>query len=246
MTTGPDLRRARQQLGVSLEAIAAESGRSKGHLSRVELGERPLTPSLLHAYETVLNLGAQPPVSATFAESGSLPPDDTVTIYPHRSAVPWDLWDRQLARANNRIEVLCIAALFLVERPDFARHMRARAGAGVEVRMLFGDSAAEATAVRSRDEGLGPETVAARIGNALRFVRPIAGVDRVDIRQHGTTLYNSVFRSDDSMIVNLHAYGIPGAHAPVLHFTRAAAPDLFDTYTGTFENVWAQSSPLEP
>ena len=30
----------------------------------------------------------------------------------------------------------------------------------------------------------------------------------IEIRQHGTTLYNSVYRGDDIMIVNAHRYGI--------------------------------------
>lgn len=111
--------------------------------------------------------------------------------------------------------------------------------------MLFGNPVAEVTAVRSREESLDTQTVAARIGNAQRFVRPLARLDGIEIRLHDTTLYNTVFRFDDSMIVNLHAYGIPAAHAPVLHFTRDAAPDLFETYTNTFERVWARATALE-
>lgn len=119
MTTGPDLRRVRQQRGISLDAVAAESGRTKGHLSRVELGERALTPSLLRAYDKVLSLSAtgQPPVTASFADDGELPVGDVVTVYPYRAAVPRELWDRQIETASGRVEVLCIAALFLVERP---------------------------------------------------------------------------------------------------------------------------------
>lgn len=61
MTTGRDLRELREARGLSLDDLSAASGASKGHLSRVERGERPVTPALIHAYEMTLGI----PVAAT-------------------------------------------------------------------------------------------------------------------------------------------------------------------------------------
>lgn len=54
MTTGGDLRAARERAGVSLDDLAERIGLSKGHLSRVERGVRPVTPSLIRSYELAL------------------------------------------------------------------------------------------------------------------------------------------------------------------------------------------------
>ena len=40
---------------------------------------------------------------------------------------------------------------------------------------------------------------------------------------HGTTLYNSIYRVDDEMLVNTHVYGVNAYAAPVLHLRRSPA-----------------------
>ena len=60
---------------------------------------------------------------------------------------------------------------------------------------------------------------------------------------HGTTLYNSLYRFDDSMLVNTHVWGLSAYSAPVLHLRRLGAGGLFDTYAQSFEAVWATSTP---
>jgi hypothetical protein len=73
----------------------------------------------------------------------------------------------------------------------------------------------------------------------LTFYNRLRGTPGVAIRLHGTTLYNSIYRFDDEMLVNVHVYGFPAAHAPVLHLRRLAGGDLFDTYAESFERVWS-------
>ncbi len=62
------------------------------------------------------------------------PAPEIVAAYPHRSAVPDDLWDELLAGASDRIDVLVHAGQFLIERPDFLRTLTEKAGTGVSVR----------------------------------------------------------------------------------------------------------------
>jgi hypothetical protein len=40
-------------------------------------------------------------------------------------------------------------------------------------------------------------------------------VEKIEIRLHRTVLYNSIYRADDQLLVNQHAYGLPAAQAPV-------------------------------
>ena len=64
--------------------------------------------------------------------------------------------------------------------------------------------------------------MAAKIRNALALYRPLQDAGQAEIRLHRTVLYNSIYRADDDMLVNQHAYGIPAAHAPVFHLHRSA------------------------
>ena len=60
----------------------------------------------------------------------------------------------------------------------------------------------------------------------------------IEVRTHGTVLYNSIYRFDDEMIVNPHVYGKVASHAPALHLRRLSAGDLFTTYEDSFTAVW--------
>lgn len=71
------------------------------------------------------------------------------------------------------------------------------------------------------------------------------GTPGIEFRFHGTTLYNSIFRFDDEMIVNNHVYGAPGAHAPAMHLRKLGAGTLFATYAASFTEVWSLSRPAK-
>ena len=169
---------------------------------------------------------------------------EVVEVFPHRSAIPAELWSRLLDDSGERIDVLCLAALFLVERPTFAKQIKQKASDGAKIRLLFGDPDADEATKRSEEERLDARTVSARIRNALAFLRPLDGMPGVEARLHTTTLYNSVFRFDDEMVINTHVYGLPGAHAPALHLRHTPKGDMFETYMESFENVWTAAKPL--
>jgi hypothetical protein len=52
-------------------------------------------------------------------------------------------------------------------------------------------------------------------------------------------LYNSIYRADDELLVNTHAYGCPASHAPVFHLHRTGDDGMAATYLSSFERVWA-------
>ncbi|MEV0678076.1 DUF5919 domain-containing protein [Actinosynnema sp. NPDC050436] len=168
---------------------------------------------------------------------------ELVKVYPHRNNIPVDLWDHLITNASEYVEVLVHAGIFLIERPTFVRDLARKAEQGAKIRLLFGDPASREVTRRSEEEQLGKNTLGSRIRNALAFYRPLQGVEGIGLRFHKTTLYNSIFRFDDEIIVNTHVYGFQGAHAPALHLRRLAAGDLFETYSESFEHVWNLSKP---
>lgn len=90
-----------------------------------------------------------------------------------------------------------------------------------------------------------PRTISAKIDHALAYFREIGSTEGIEIRTHGTVLYNSIYRFDDQMIVNPHVYGKMAPHAPALHLRRLSAGTLFSTYADSFDAVWATAAPHE-
>ena len=63
------------------------------------------------------------------------------------------------------------------------------------------------------------------------------------MRLHDTTLYNSIFRFDDDVLVNMHAYGAVASKSPVMHVRRIEGGRLFAHYMESFERVWNSRQP---
>lgn len=168
---------------------------------------------------------------------------ELVALYPHRNAVPADLWHRLLAEATQDIGVLVYVGMFLTEQPSLIKTLRGKGKSGARIRLLFGNPASREVIRRSEDEGIGKGSIPAKVRNALAYFRPLDGAAGIELRCHGTTLYNSIFRYDDEMIVNPHVYGFGAPHAPALHLRRLSGGDLFDTYAQSFEQVWATAKP---
>jgi hypothetical protein len=83
----------------------------------------------------------------------------------------------------------------------------------------------------------------AKIRASLVYYRKLAAADGCEIRLHGTTLYASVFRYDDEMIFNPHAWGAPASLNPAFHLRRLDGGTLFHHYSTSFERVWETAQP---
>ncbi|MEU4821837.1 DUF5919 domain-containing protein [Actinomadura sp. NPDC023710] len=171
------------------------------------------------------------------------PAIDVLATYPHRWAVPRPVWHQLFRAARDEIGVLAYAGLFLAEDAGILRALAERARGGVRVRILLGEPDGTCVAERGSDEGVG-ESMAAKIRNALFHYRALGEVDGVEIRLHDTVLYNSIYRADDDLLINPHAYGIAASHAPVLHLRRAEDGDMASTYLESFERVWGGGKPV--
>jgi transcriptional regulator with XRE-family HTH domain len=167
---------------------------------------------------------------------------ELLEVYPTRSAVPAESWYALMESARRHIDVLVYSGLFLPDgRADLADVLRRKAGDGVQVRLLLGDPSCEAVTLRGDDEGVG-DGMAARIRLAMGYLRPAFDAPGVQIRLHETTLYNSIYRFDDELLVNIHAYGATASQSPVLRMRRIAGGRLFDHYMASVERVWESAS----
>ena len=162
--------------------------------------------------------------------------------YAHRSAVPVDTWRRHFATAEQEIAILAYSGLFLAEDTTTVRLLRDKARDGVQVRIALGDPTGRHITRRGAEERIG-DIMAARIRHALHLYAPMADAPAATVRLHDTTLYNSIYRADDNLLVNTHAYGCPAAHAPVLHLRRRHDDGMAAAYLDSFERVWATARP---
>ncbi|MEV8026824.1 XRE family transcriptional regulator [Cellulosimicrobium funkei] len=162
-----------------------------------------------------------------------------VELLPSRASVPVSTWEELIDNATEAIDLLAFAGSFLHDSiPEFGERLAARANAGVRVRLLFGDPTSAAVALRGEEEGIG-ELMAARCRLTWNYLTPLLkGVPGIEARKHSSTLYASLFRFDDTLLVNPHALGAPAGHSPILHIGRIPGGRLFTHYMESFERTW--------
>lgn len=170
-------------------------------------------------------------------------PEELETVYPHRWAVPREVWVRLFESAEREIDILAYSALFLAEDAGIVRILADKGRAGVTVRIALRDPDAPNIAERGEEEGIG-DAMPAKIRNALRLYRPVGAVENIEIRLHRTVLYNSIYRAGDQLLVNQHTYGVPAAQGPAVCLTNIGSGEMAALYLDSFERVWSSSVPL--
>jgi hypothetical protein len=156
------------------------------------------------------------------------------------------MWLSLLQEAQEQIDVLVFSGTFFAQsNPHVAKMLAERAASCVRVRLCFGNPSGRAVALRGREEGIG-DTLAAKIRASLTYYRPLLPEAGCEVRLHDTTLYNSLFRYDDTLMVNPHIFGQPASANPLLHLKRVDVAGWFDNYAQSFEAVWASAQPWTP
>lgn len=163
--------------------------------------------------------------------------------YPHRGSVPRDVWQHLFMKADSHIGSLVYSGLFLAEDAELMHVIAERARAGVSVRILLGDPDSPHVQQRGAEEGI-RDALAAKIRHAIVLYRALLDEPNVEIRLHATTLYNSIYWTDDEMLVNRHVSGVPAAYAPVLHLRQQSDDDITTTYARSFEQICSGARPL--
>jgi transcriptional regulator with XRE-family HTH domain len=168
---------------------------------------------------------------------------ELLEIYPDRASVPRQVWLRLLSQVQENVDVLVFSGTFFAQtQPHVAQMLTDAADRGATVRLCFGDPESEAVAIRDREEGIAG-TLAAKIRSALTYYEPLLDIDRCEVRLHSTTLYASLFRYDDEIMVNPHAYGQPASANPTLHLRMLDGARVARHYLSSFDRVWAGAVP---
>lgn len=171
-------------------------------------------------------------------------PEEIKAVYPHRWAVPHEVWHQFFESAHREIGVLSYSGLFVVEDVGIIDTFRSKAGAGVSIRIAIGDPDSHRVEERGAEEGIG-DAMAAKIRNAVVLYRPLLGMRNVEARLHQTTLYNSLYLADDELLVNQHMYGVAAAETMVIHLRGMGGRGMFADYIDSFKRVWSAATPLE-
>jgi transcriptional regulator with XRE-family HTH domain len=205
-------------------------------------------PYRRHRYAVAARLGVDElylwPDALSAEQVASASEGEIIHVYPHRSLVPFELWRNVFANAEDEIGILVYSGLFVAEDAGMQRIFRQKAQDGVRVRILLGDPDSDVVAQRGSDEGV-DGLLTAKIHNAVVLYRPLLAVQGIEFRLHQTVLYNSIYRSDEQVLVNTHIYGFPAAQAPVLHLRRTAGGGMVSTYLESFDHVWDNARPLK-
>lgn len=168
-------------------------------------------------------------------------PDELGIVYPRRGAIPREVWIRFFASAEHEIGILACSALFLAEDAGILRLLADKGRGGVAVRIALEDPESRQAAESGEVEGVG-DAETAGLRKALTLYRPLNEVPNVEVRLHQTVLYNSIYRADDQLLVNQHAYGIPEADAPVFCLRDSPGGEMRALYFDSFDRVWDASA----
>jgi hypothetical protein len=231
--------------GISTDELALRVGTDTKTVERWISQDR--VPHRRNRASTVRVLGVDESVlwpQIADAHAHAVAGSEVLHVYPDRGSVPPSSWYELLERARERVDVLVFAGLFLPDgRADLPAMVARRARDGVQVRLLLGDPESESVARRGAEENIG-DALAARIRMSLSYIASVFEVPGVGVRLHDTTLYNSLFRFDDDLLVNMHAYGAVAFKSPVMHVRRIEGGRLFPHYMQSFEKVWTAGKPL--
>lgn len=237
------LRTTLLRTGVSVEDLAACCGIDPKSVERWISADR--TPHRRHRWAAARRLGVDETYlwPAVLAGRSEVARSELLELFPNRAAVPRETWLQLVGSAAGVIDVLVHSGTFYAQiQPRIASMLADRAAAGAKVRLCFGDPASEAVTIRDREEQIGG-TLAHKIRSSLTYYRPLLEVDGCEVRLHATTLYASLFRYDNEILVNPHAYGEAGSANPVLHLRRLDGAGLFDHYAHSFGRVWETALP---
>lgn len=238
------LRTALLEHGLTPQSLGERLGVDHKTVERWVAGRMPYRR---HRYAVASELGKDEaylwPGALSREQVSAASDSEVLAIYPHRSDVPREAWAELFAGAKREIGVLVYSGLFLSEDAAVRKILQDKGSAGVRVRILLGDPASAQVAQRGADEGI-DDAQSATIRNAPALYQPLRRSGVLEFRFHKTILYNSIYISDEQLLVNTHVFGVPAALAPVWHLKKVAGGEIASTYLESFERVWETGTPV--
>lgn len=167
--------------------------------------------------------------------------DDLTGFYRTRSEIPPAMIQSLLAGATTNVDILAFAGTWLWDTvPGFAHTLADKAQAGVAVRICLGDPDSAAVRLRGEEEGIG-EGMAARCRFSLAYAKPLVEGASGAVRRSGATLYASIMRFDDDVLLNTHLWGTPAGDAPVFALRSRDGDCLAAHVIASSDRVWDQA-----
>ena len=160
------------------------------------------------------------------------------------AAIPSVFYDRALSRRGQSVHADGVLQLVRRCRSGRLPHVLVRTSTASSTPLLSGAWCRRAIARGDPDGSSLHSDVIARCRTTIELLAPRASTPGLQIRTHQATLYSSIFRVDDHIIVNFHIYGSPGRNNPVMMFTRSDDPRLWATFEHAFNRVWDNAKPL--
>lgn len=238
------LRAAVRAAGLTIEQVAAKVRVDEKTAGRWITKERKPHPQTRRKVAELLGT-SEVQLWPSLAEDPHTTPNqdvELVHLFPSRSAVPFELWNELIHGVQERMEVLVFSGQFLVEQHNILPVIRRKAEEGTIFRFAVGDETSSAVIQRAVGEGT-TGGLEGRIQMMRRYLSKVAELDSVEIRTHGTILYNSIYRFDDQMLVNGHAFGSLAGENPVLHLRQVDDGPMWEHYLQSFERVWQEATP---
>jgi hypothetical protein len=169
---------------------------------------------------------------------------EVVGVYSTRAQISPVTVASLLSGSNEQIDILGFSALWLWESvQDFSGILRTKVRQGVGIRICLGDPTSEAVRLRGEEEGVGP-SFAGRCEIAIKYARSFSPNAEEMVRLSGRTLYTSIFRFDNELLLNTHLWGNAAVDSPLLHVRRQGDRGIFENAMRSFERVWMEAQPL--
>ncbi|TDC34061.1 helix-turn-helix domain-containing protein [Kribbella albertanoniae] len=162
-------------------------------------------------------------------------PSELAAVYPRRDLLKSQDWLALFDGARSRVDLLTFSASFLLDDSQIIQLFERKCAEGVRMRF--------ALALPNNESAEADEAVADQLRGTLRLVKPLLRFDRFQLRLHRDVVYSSLYRADDDLIVNQHAYGVPAAESPLFHYRRTESSEIFDAYETSLETIWSMAAP---
>ena len=143
---------------------------------------------------------------------------DIERVWPTRSSISSEIWHALFSKATEQLDILVYAGAFLIETLDLADVLAWKVSTGTRIRVLVADPHSAAVGLRAAELSLA--WLPQRCQSTLDYLRR---VDGIRLRPHGASHYASLFRFDDLLLANTHAYGIWACHSPVLEVHKSSS-----------------------
>lgn len=175
---------------------------------------------------------------------------ELVEIFPRRSDVPRDLWDQLLVGAKAEITLGGYTNYFFwTERSNFSGALRAKADAGVRIRILLGDPDGDVTHRREQVERA-PLALRTRIEITLDELAKLGPVPGIEVRFSEANaeahVSRSIFRFDCQALVCEHIAERLGHGSLTFHLRRLQDDGPFDQYAAHLEHLWDGGRTVHP